>query len=141
MQNEPNFNNEPRTMNYKQFSNEPNFAQDTPSIKYPESIIEQKMSNEPNLHGGKITHLINEQQTMPALSSVEGNNKQLSNEPNLTPKINVTSVMTKYCNNEQRTMNSEQLSNEPNFTLHTTDKPVTLLSLDCSSNIRYHIQL
>jgi len=69
--------------------NEPNFAQRTSSIKYPESRIEQIMLN----------------------------------EPNLTPQINVTSVMTKYYNNEPRTMsalsgvegNNEHFSNEPNL--------------------------
>jgi len=61
----------------KKMQNEPNFAQRTSSIKYPESRIEQILSNEPNLPRGKITHLINEQQTM--------NNEQLSNEPNKNP--------------------------------------------------------
>ena len=60
------------------------YAQRTSSIKYPESRIEQKMSNEPNLQGGQFAHLINEQRTMPALSSVEGNNEQFTNEPNFT---------------------------------------------------------
>jgi len=114
----------------KNMSNEPNFAKRTSSIKYPESRIEQKMSNEPNLQGGQITYLINEQQTM--------NYKQLSNEPNFIHQINVTSVMTKYYNNEKQTIsalpalpdliviegskgegssakgNNELLSNEPN---------------------------
>jgi len=59
------YNNEQRTMNYEQFSNEPNsnlvcpelvegFAQRTSSIKYPESRIEQIMQNEPNCR--PITH-------------------------------------------------------------------------------------
>ena len=96
--------------------NEPNFAQRTSSIKYPESRFEQLLSNEPNLSRGKVTHFINEQRTMPALpalpalsivegskiegSSAEGNNEQLSNEPNLKiTKINVSSFITKYYEN------------------------------------------
>jgi len=67
----------------KKMQNEPNFAQPTPSIKYPESRIEQIMQNEPNLHRAKATLFNNEQRTMPALSSVEGNYELFSNEPNL----------------------------------------------------------
>ena len=111
--------------------NEPNFAQRTSSIKYPESRIEQKMSNEPNLQ-----KTINEQRTMPALSSVEGNYEQLSNEPNFkTAKINLTSLSKKACANfyplqrQKNEPNSNQIlftglsinqfeqkiQNEPNF--------------------------
>jgi len=65
------------------------FAHRTSSIKYPESRIEQKMSNKPNLQGGQITHLINEQRTI--------NNKHFTNEPNFDKT------------------NNEQISNEPNL--------------------------
>jgi len=81
----------------KKMQNEPNFAQRTSSIKYPESNIEKKMRNEPNLPGCQITHLINEQRTT--------NYEQLSNEPNLQKTIN------------------EQFTNEPN--LKNTKKTVT----------------
>ena len=89
MRNEPNlhrdkithFINDQRTMNNEHCTNEPNFAQRTSSISYPESRFEQKMSNEPNPVLSEvewikqITHFINEQRTM--------NNELLSNEPNL----------------------------------------------------------
>ena len=82
--------NEQRTMNNEQFTNEPNLCE-TNTI----------LSNEPNLRG-KVTHLINEQRTV----------NNLQTNP-ISPQINVTSVMTNYYINEQRTMNHEQFTNEP----------------------------
>jgi len=76
----------------KKMQNEPNFAQRTSSIKYPEPRIDQKMSNEPNLPGGQVAHLINEQRTK--------NHKQFSNEPNFKiTKINVSSLSKMVCAN------------------------------------------
>jgi len=115
-------------------SNEPNFDQRTSSIKYPESRIDQKMSNEPNLPGGQVAHLINEKRTK--------NHKQLSNEPNLCQKTIFFSLrqcrrllsthhcggcLIPYCGGHYKKMQNEpnyhpinhfineQLSNEPNF--------------------------
>jgi len=97
----------------KKMQNEPNpVLSEVEWIKPITHLINEQFTNEPNLHRGKITHLINEQRTM--------NNCQTNP---IYPPINVTSVMTKYYNNEQRTIpalssvegNNEQLSNEPNF--------------------------
>jgi len=80
------------------------------------------MQNEPNLHRGKITHLINEQRTMnnkqfsnePNFDKT--NNEQISNEPNLkNHQIILSSVKKKVYNNKQRKMNNKRLQNEPNF--------------------------
>ena len=102
MQNEPNslkqrtmnheplihFYDEQRTMNNQQFTNEPNLCKtnqinNSLIYSFTHLLIHSIMQNEPNLRRGKVAHLTNEQRTMPALSNVEGNNKQLSNEPNL----------------------------------------------------------
>ena len=85
--------NQQRTMNNQLCSNEPNLSirpvlRSSPSAKKEPNLLhdlsidqfEQKMQKEPNLR--QITHYNNEPRTMPALSSVEGNYEQFSNEPN-----------------------------------------------------------
>ena len=93
----------------KKMQNEPNFAQRTSSIKYPESSIEKKMRNEPNFDKTKneqITHLINEQRTT--------NYEQLSNEPNFkNNKIRVTPLSKMAYSNFHR---FKRRKNEPNST-------------------------
>jgi len=103
----------PATSDELKLSNEPNLFETNPLLL-----------NEPNLHRGKVTHLIKEQQTM----------NKLQTNP-ITAQTNVTSVMTKYYINEprtmknelfinkQRTMNNEQFTNEPNF----ANRPLRLL--------------
>ena len=94
MQNEPNFKNPQinvisfKKKSYSHFNrfqpqkNEPNFCKTNP--------ICSKTKNE------QIAQFNNEQRTMPALSSAEGNYKQFSNEPNFkNTKINVTTVPRK----------------------------------------------